>query len=553
MKTVKRLFKLIDMFGESIHLNINGQWKSKTVFGGILTIVTFSFLSAAAWLMGNDILYKNQPTTDLEDVLLEERPFYTLDRFNFPMSFCFQDYDQRTYNIPSYFRFEVLNIRTSNVLKTTKTQSIEYENCTYDHFPNMDSKYLDKAGILSYLCLKNQTIVIGGYWDNEEIQYSTLRLRMCNNQTDGGTCAPQRDIDKFISDRPIAFNLYFQHSIINPKNYNNPIEYFIFVLYKNIRLSASKVLNIYIKKQQIETDQGFFFDDPKLDHSYAYDNSDNDDSDPIKDSLMDVNLFVANRQPFYHRRYIKIQTVIANIGGLAKTLFILMYVLSFYISQVKLNKTILNKILEFDVEKEFDEEIRPARINFQLTFNGIDSPNKREDLRNDSKISSDRGALANYNKYRTIVESMDKRKLKKKFTISFWSILKKPILGPCTSGRTKLKYNLYDKAKDILESYLDISNIVNRFEEYEKFKLVMLSDEQFSMFQFIKKDFCSLREKMDECEMTKMKSLAKSKEHMIRLISSYIDRLERNPDSITIVDKKLLSLLDNDLKNNLRL
>jgi hypothetical protein len=559
MNSIKRVFKFIDMFGESIHLNIKKQWKSKTCFGGILTIVTFSFLIAAAWLMGNDILYKNQPTTDLEDMLLEQRPFYALDKYSFPMAFCFQDYDQLTYNIPSYFRFEVNNVRTFTFNQTTVTTQLEYENCTYNHFPKMDRKALDGAGITNYLCLKNQNVTIGGYWDSiiDGIQYNVFRLRMCDNGTDGGTCAPQAEIDDFISRRPIAFNLYFQNTIINQKKYIDPIEYFIFVLYKNIRLSSSKVLNMYIRKQIIETDEGFFFDEPRKDFSLAYDTSDNDDSDPLKASLMDINLFVANRQPFYHRRYIKIQTIIANIGGLSKTLFVIMYVLSFYISQVKLNKTILNKIIEFDIEKEDMEEVRrPQRINLQLTFS--DSPKKNEDLqhKSEAKIVSertDRCALSNYNKFRTIVETMDKKKSMKKFKLSFCSILKKPVVGFCTGGRTKMKYNLYDKAKDILENYLDISNIVNRFEEYEKFKLVMLSDEQFSMFQFIKKDFCSLREKVDQCEMEKMKQLAKSKENMIRMIMSYVDRLERNPDSISVVDQKLLSLLDNDLKNDLRL
>jgi hypothetical protein len=553
---LKECIKSIDLFGQYIHLNIKKKWKSNTIFGGILTIITFAFLIAAAWLMGNDIFYKNQPQTDLEEVLMQTRPNFYLDKFKFPMSFCFQDYDQRTYNIPKYFRFEVINIITYNTNYTTVTNYYEYENCTYDHFPNLEHTYLDKAGIKGYLCLKNQNVTIGGYWDNEFIQYSTLRLRMCNNETDGNSCAPQAEIDDFISKRPIAFNLYFQNSIINSKNYRSPISYFIFVLYKNIRLSSSKVLNIYIRNQVIETDDGFFFEDKREEQSYAYDTSDSDDSDPVNISLMDINIFVGNRQPIYHRRYIKIQTIIANIGGLAKTLFVVMYVLSFYISQFKLNKTILNKIIEFDIEKDEDgNQMQQAQLKFHLTFNN-ESPTKNNlDNKSESKVSvaSDRGALDNYNKYRTIVETMQKRKSNKKFNISFCSTLRKPICSICTKGRTRLKYDLYDKAMDILENYLDISNIVNRFEEYEKLKLVLLSDEQFSMFQFIKKDFCSLKEKVDQCEMAKMKNLAKSKEHMVKLIMSYVDRLERNPDSITVVDQKLLSLLDADLKTNLRL
>jgi hypothetical protein len=342
--SLKKAIEFCDIYGESIQLNIKRELKSKTFLGGLLTIITFGLIFGATWSMGEDIIYKTHPSTDIEDQLFVERPFYYLDKYNFPLSFCFQDYDQLTYNIPSYFKFEVINIKTYNTNSTTETSKYEFENCTYDHFPNLPNQYLDKAGIRKYICLKDQNITIGGYWDNEFIQYVVFRIRLCNNGTDGGTCAPQEEIERFINSRPFAYNVYFQNSIINANKYTTPTQSYISVIYKNLRLASSKVANVYIRSQEIDTDVGILFQTLIKNMSYAFDSSDVDDSDPIADTLMDFNFFVANHKPIFHRSYLKVQTVLANIGGLAKAMLLGMYLITFY-STVKLNTTIMNKIL----------------------------------------------------------------------------------------------------------------------------------------------------------------------------------------------------------------
>jgi hypothetical protein len=559
MKTIKNAIKFCDIFGDGIYLNIKKKAKATTVFGGILAIICGGLLIGAIWSMGNDIVYKRQPQTDFEEVLYRERPTFYLNKTNFPMAFCFQDYNQSTFDIPKYFRFEVMTVQTFNTNSTTITYNHEYENCTYEHFPNLDRDYVEHAGINKYLCLKNQNVSIGGYWDNEFIVYSVFRLRLCNNETDGGTCAQQGEIEDFINSRPIAFNLYFQNSIINPNDYADPIKNFIFVIYKNIRLSSSKVYDMFIGDQVITTDRGFLLEDKIEDSSYYFDSSDYDDSDPLVESLMDINLYVSNRQPVINRKYLKVQTILANVGGLAKALFLLMYCLSFYTSQFKLNKTILNRIIEFDIEKDKKTELKitgpTTRIPSPLVMNDT-SKSKRElvNTNNNIKLGVERIQVDKFqNEFKVILDSINHRKSKKKFKLSFFSIIRKPCCKSCVRPRTKLKYNLYDKAQEILISYLDISNIVHKFEEFEKLKLVLFNEEQLAMFHFISKDFCSLNDLIQhKSEITRLKNLTKDQENMVKIIMGYKEKLLLEKDNLTSVDQKLLALMDSDLKNNLK-
>ncbi len=104
---------------------------------------------------------------------------------------------------------------------------------------------------------------------------------------------------------------------------------------------------MFYMKSQIYTDSGIIFEAMKTELSYSYDNSDYDDSEPLTESLMDFNIFVAYHKAILHRKYLKVQTVLANLGGLLKALFMGMYVISFYFFKTKLNQVVLNKILNF--------------------------------------------------------------------------------------------------------------------------------------------------------------------------------------------------------------
>jgi hypothetical protein len=78
---------------------------------------------------------------------------------------------------------------------------------------------------------------------------------------------------------------------------------------------------------------------------------------------------------------------------------------------------------------------------------------------------------------------------------SYCEILRKPFCHWMVNS-TRKKYQLYNKSYKNLLDYLDISKIVHRLEEVEKFKYATLNKEQFAMFQFISKDICSIEEKV---------------------------------------------------------
>jgi hypothetical protein len=579
MPKLKSLIKSCDLFGEGIHLNIKGEPNLKTVIGGVSTLLTIAILSAATWVMGSDMIFKEQPFTDIHSIPFDIRPFYYLNRTNFPIAFCLQRYDQTVWNIDKYFKMEVLDWKAFNTNTSSVVKSYEFETCTYNHFPNFDRSYLETAGVSKYHCLKNQNISIGGYWDNEYIQYAIVRLRLCNNETDGGTCAPSHEIEEFFRTQ-IAFNIYVQDTIINPRSFDKPEQIYLLNLFRNVKLTSRKNFNVFVKHQELRSDEGFMFESNRNYSSYSFDTFDVDEGDASSDSVTDINLYVAPSKVIYYRSYTKIQNVLANFGGISDALFIIVNLLTCYFSKLHINQKLMNLIFDFDY-KPINERrrgaIRGGLVQINNLPNSVDS-NERHFNNNINDFSPDNSYRLKINKSsyassvefrdnyvkkpkemdvisqdnkkaEIIMETLKKKNPNKKLRLTMIDMIFKPIFICTNHEGRRIKYALFNKASKTLETYMDISYIVQQIEEYQKLKVVLLDSEQLAMFQLIAKDICSLEEmgKLTS-EISHLKGLVNNYEKMVQMLVDYKIKLDSGDRKMTPLDKKLFDLLDDDIK-----
>jgi hypothetical protein len=562
MVKYKNLIKSLDFLGEGIKLNIKGEDEVKTLIGAILTIMITIVLATATWLMGNDMIYKEKPTTEVQDLPYKQRPFLFLTNETFPIAFCLQRYDQKVFDIKSYFRMEAIDWKAFNTNQTSSSKTYEFERCTYDHFPKIENKtYLETAGIANYYCLKNQNIIIGGYWDNDFVEYSILRLRLCNNQTDGGACAPIEEISRFFNEELIAFNVYVQNTIFDLRNYTSPKQLYLLNLFKNIKLTSTKSFNIFIREQELISDDGFMFEDITNYTSISYDTSDVDDADISESSIMDINFYAAPHKLYYYRSYIKIQTVLANFGGTADALFIIGHAIALYFAQIQLNQKLMNKIFDFNLDKdrkrnksrlsksvgkdmEILQKLVKGNVINKIVIGEIKNSSKQEiidksdqnisiknkanyliikpadkelksplgaDISNKDNISNnnvscnsgpdEQEAVRHITKKKStlndIVSTVKKKNPEKKLKLLFCDSLRKPFCSRCKNPKQVNKYKLFEKASSTLKDYMDITSIVKQLEEFQKLKVILFNSEQLAMFQFVAKDECSLEDKVE--------------------------------------------------------
>src|SRR5690606_27936533 len=112
--------------------------------------------------------------------------------------------------------------------------------------------------------------------------------------------------------------------------------------------------------------------------------------------------------PIYHRKYVKVQTIMSYSGGLIKCILIAGWILSFYFSKVKLNLKILNTIFEFDIKSESfvnGQTSKDNSVNLAL-FNQNDTRPRMDISRGDTRILGDVIEVKKPQRLRTIIENV---------------------------------------------------------------------------------------------------------------------------------------------------
>ena len=120
------LIERMDLFGQNIDFKINGQSKSKTLFGGILSMLMIILLIVFLFISSEDVLYRKNPQIAVQNNVLETIPEIISNKDNFPVSVSLTGNSNDAINKPEYFRikFYIMSGETSteiplNELNTT--------------------------------------------------------------------------------------------------------------------------------------------------------------------------------------------------------------------------------------------------------------------------------------------------------------------------------------------------------------------------------------------------------------------------------------------------
>jgi hypothetical protein len=345
-----RVIKNMDLFGQGIELRIDKFSKSKTIFGGLLTIIMIFMLFFMFYITSQDVFNKTNPKISLEQQVNKELSPLNLDKNTFPLSFSLMINGNFAIYKPNYFNYYI----SRRYGKTTDPALIEdfynITQCRKEFFPKVTQEEYDKLNMNQNLCVEDQNITLAGGWNSDYISYLSLRIAIC---TGSDQCAPYEEIVDFIQSNTFFWNLFYMNTNINPQNFTDPISYNIFNYYKLAKLGSFKLTELFIRPQTLKSDNGFIFQSISHLNSLSYD-FDNYDDSAIDDSLtlVDFEFLVSPNIFIYHRNYIKIQEVLASVGGLANLLRILFVILCYTFSIVKRDEIILNKLFEFDLNQK---------------------------------------------------------------------------------------------------------------------------------------------------------------------------------------------------------
>lgn len=673
--TLKSIFKtisVIDLYSQGVELTINGERRSNTILGGILTIITVAVLISLFVINGEDLYYHTNPNISTDRKYSIESHDIYLNRSTFPISFLLTANDNEAVIKPQYFTFKITYYSGDTEFDLNE-EELQYEYCNSSlHFPLVSTQF-DNGGYVNAYCLVNDSLLIKGTWSENYISYLSIKLFYCKNKEDAKQCAPQEEIENFIQEGELYFNLIFMDSSFSPNDYLEPISRNINIQYTSVAIGFTKLLEFYLMPSNLSTDDGLIWNLAKTQTVVSVDSFTDDfqtlNTENSENYIAEFTINSSKASEETKREYTKIQTLMANIGGIGNFLMIFFKIICYKFSIEKRDEAILNKIFDFELERHkstnkvqstkrysnssgnrkksllhlqsmlqesgFLEKRRlykPKTVIEKTTttnrlidctgenmitnrekkinnhqhasiispgpnrsFNIISPINKessnsicssiisssvmepedfpcfsepnrninketiiyqleKENKEKETKIQKRKIIKAQQRTLNELLKYLDEKSKKNQLHFNFCEVIllfcgKACLCFRCRKFKDKLL--LYKRSSYAIKDYIDLTFIILKLDEFEKFKFIMLTNDQLALFNFIGKDVCSINQKhQNRSEIHKMKNFNKNKHVLMsRLIMSYQQRKEIEGTKIlNDMEVKLFSMLRPEIR-----
>jgi hypothetical protein len=485
MACLKKILKLVDIFGYQVQFRISKYQKHKSTLGGISTIFLFIF-SAIYFIENLKNFFKREITLVATGNKFPKIPSVNLTKENFDFSFgIFNTLDgspisddlKKIFEIDAYYVNE--NIR----------KIIGVENC--ELLPN--NYCLDKI-------------------DNLEINdHSKIIINISFKNISNETMT-------IIHDNPISFLLSYYQTYIIYEDFENPIVKKIISSIVNIDLNSITYSKLLFSNLEFNTDENIFW---KNFSKFSFVNMDLINNSEIK------NIFLKNdMKPIIYslhienspdikiitRKYQKIWDLISNLTSVISNFYIILFVIFNFTNKYAADNKILRKT-------------QNSKGNFYLKdlINSMEIKKIEKNCKDENSID----ILSNSSINISFKKNTQKIFLKKTFP----QILKSFFC--CLKKKNRIRSDFVQKE---IEYYLDILTYVRKMKEINLFKHILLNGDESLLFGFLSKPLILENNKKEMKIISNFKDDFKvDKLFMNELCKSY-QNLKKSHQSKKIID-----------------
>ena len=518
MKSIlRKFFETIDIYGAYTYFTIEKNIKSKTITGGILSLLSFIFFILYAILNSDNLIHRLNPA--VTKIELYDKKYINVDNLvqMIPIALTFRgiSYDEIMNYFSIYAYYEEYDMKNDEYINS---EMINFVKCSKEFFPNISENMYRSEITNNSICLDGTDLNKTRLFYSEGIHgILYIIISYCINFINPN-CYPIEQIIDFIQLYNYEILVSLGLSGINPLDYENPIQHFIqtFTIFPS--LHYIKGLNIYIQEETLETDDGLLVKNNKIAKAYnsyntlSYFINDNNDI-----TLSKIRIYPSNHAFQIKRIYIKVQDYLSQIGGIISLALNIFPHFIYLISIGRRDEKILNVLIEFRndrIHASSIERIKSLKTINNLPFNNklsIHESNikkvtsKNNDNSNDQMTHnySLKFKKNNYvekindndykNEINQFIENWKNRK-NIKINFSYWELLKinickcNFIIRIFKKNKSK-KLKIYYKFKGLISKFLDIPFFITKFEEYDKLKFILFNEKQLSLYKFISNDF----------------------------------------------------------------
>lgn len=340
-----------DLIGRRPYLYMKDRHKFNSCFGGLLSFFILILLIGALIFLGIDIIDQTNPLVNSAIQSFDSPDELVLDKTNWEFFFGLQ-YNNTLYIDESIYQIKAKMLTFQNT--DFISRDIHIEPCNNSSFTDSNSKLFSLYNFKGSWCIsKNQTdtIMLNKVWGQENFSYIELSLWPCKNTTLSKICASEEIINQYL--KIGVFSIYTSYYNIKTINHTNP---FTTVIYNDFFPVSKNTLThafIFLMHSEMNTDEGMIFQNMKTLSKFSIDRAKyNYYSDSESDNrFLKFQFELSNLKRITTRRYIKLQEVLAQIGGIMKFLMIIGSFINFLVSNILIKEYLVNLFYDLETEK----------------------------------------------------------------------------------------------------------------------------------------------------------------------------------------------------------
>ncbi|CAD8087972.1 unnamed protein product [Paramecium sonneborni] len=570
---------------------IQRQRSHHTFFGALMTLLLIGCIITYIVNKFVQLGKRKEFQTLYSEIYYEEISNYPLVQDNFTLQFAFQNYNQTNYIDESVYKVnaalinrvqrKVNNETISSLIKTeiplTKCSKI---GITYQEI----EEQLNNVDFNNTYCVdwdKISELSLSGTPDQENYTYIYINFQLCVNDTNNSEsvkCKSKVEIQEKLRRNYIQFQISSYN--IDLRNYEQPNVAKVEEIQTTISSQVMKDITIFMQPITTLTEEGLLDELVRKDSTIRYQKNQEIIDFNSDESLATVQIRLSNTENISYRIYPKLQDIFAQAGGLWELLMLAFSIIVRPFSQMLFKMEIINTLFNFEGQKQIDSDENENKMfdkqnQFQenIYTNENDVSIKLNSLKQKTSSRFPRGRVKIKTSKTDMINSAQTEKSSQNFTNSpendkilqkrinaafrkFFSVTIQKLqfnqfdyLKYLKCGKKEGKYKQLNYSEQKLNKCLDILFIIDKLQEIDKLKMILLSKEQVHLFDFLPKPLINLDPmSQQQGENQQYSSLLKPEKGLKQKsleAQQVLDQLLENLDDP--ITNKLISLMDPNL------
>jgi hypothetical protein len=377
--------KELDYFSRPFEVRFKDQAYFSTWIGFIFTSITLIFAFVITIKTGRQVFEKTKPVINSKKVNTFLAENYTLSSNEIPFAYSFSGSVEKLMD-PNYYDLKIINYlntkwtEPSGETKFLESQiKIDYELCGSNrekHLSIFNSQQQNFTDILDMnyfdqqICLKSGNYTIGGNYISSFFSNILIEISKCSNSTENNfSCKSSEEISKVTSNEYLSVK--YIHSIPQPDNYTSPFQYVLDDYWITLDPNIFQHVDLYFNKIKLFSDNGFLFENISSMHAWQFSDSFHIyQMTPPPNVVARIYFGISRNSLEINREYMKIQALMAFIGGILKACIIVglgitYYFDRFFIEELQIN-TFFNNPLSYNFSELANDQ--EARENSHYSF-----------------------------------------------------------------------------------------------------------------------------------------------------------------------------------------